>query len=523
VAGAGSALPTKGSYNFNPQTGQIVPVDVGNGSKMAGYVVNGYTYVPVKQLANMTGGELSNYNSQNLTIDVNGVSIPVFIDKNGVGYTPIRHMADAMGMEAGYNQNAGGGVSDVYLRQGQQQTLSEPAPVTDEEGLRLADEKTQMEQMIQQLLQQMNMPPEMPGIPEFQNPYYERQQLIYEDFLEQARAMINPEYAKARETISQVNEQQRQLMMQRLAGKGQPFGGLREELEMQLSSDLMSQLSDQDMAALQQSYQVAQSLSEQDEEKARWLAEQAFQQWQAQANMTQQNYSNQVSTYNNNLARLMDIAKYYQDIYNTDQAAQSEAERLAQEQSMEQAKLDWQQQEAMLKYLYPSMDTVYQNENISATDQAKMSLDEWMHQTPSGNSQLSYQGSLANANARLQAANISAANSQSKPTQWQLQAQADQIANQLAPALGTYKSWDDLQASIERMGATPGMNPYVLESLQKLANDNYRYKYFANSAVGEKAIENTNWKSGYDPLRVNWNQLFSNQTGLTIPGQMPGQ
>jgi hypothetical protein len=53
-------------------------------------------------------------------------------------------------------------------------------------------------------------------IPEFQNSYENRQQLIYEDFLEQARAMINLEYAKARETITcQANDKKMPVLIEK--------------------------------------------------------------------------------------------------------------------------------------------------------------------------------------------------------------------------------------------------------------------------------------------------------------------
>jgi len=103
------------------------------------------------------------------------------------------------------------------------------------------------------------------------------------------------------------------MLIQKLAGKGQPFGGLREEMEMQLSRDFMSQLSQQDMEQIEEAMKIAQSLSEQDEERARYIADQAWKRWQAQTQQAQQQYQWEVDQKNSKLSGLQNMAKYLQD------------------------------------------------------------------------------------------------------------------------------------------------------------------------------------------------------------------
>jgi len=270
---------------------------------------DGYTYVPIRQLANMTGSQLGNYDAQNLTIDVNGVKVPVHIDANGVGYTPVRNMAAAVGADVGWEDN-GSGVSKVVMSSGGNQNQAEPPPVLNEQ--QLEPEMEQLNQIIEQLLQEQQKPVEMPQYPNM--PEMPPQEPVsYETFLEKARGMINPAYAQARETLSRINQQQRDMLIQKLAGKGQPFGGLREEMEMQLSRDFMSQLSQQDMEQIEEAMKIAQSLSEQDEERARYIADQAWKRWQAQTQQAQQQYQWEVDQKNSKLSGLQNMAKYLQD------------------------------------------------------------------------------------------------------------------------------------------------------------------------------------------------------------------
>ncbi|MCL6611605.1 MAG: hypothetical protein K6T66_08730 [Peptococcaceae bacterium] len=493
----------QGSYGFDSNANKI-PVNLGNGQVINGVMKDGYTYVPIKQMANMMGGQLGNYDPNNLTIQVNGKTVPVHIDSNGVGYAPVRNMADAFGASVGWNSKSDGSVSDVFLAQ---PTVNQQQPVIDQQKLLEEQQLAERQKMIEELLKQFQQPIPMPQMPEM--PQIPQQQPSYEDFLERAREMINPAYAKARETLSKVNEQQRQLMIQRLAAKGQPFGGLREEMEMQLAQDFMNQLSDQDMQQLSEALKIAQSLSEQDEQQARWLADQAWQRWQAQANMAQQQYQYAVADRNNRLTGLMNLARYLQ-----------EEEQARREAALEQAKFYWQQKKDLLPYTTPDANTVFRMGNISADKAADLEMERWKWENPSANAYLGYQGDLARANSY---------SSNYTPPQWVEQQGYDAVANQFADALQSYASYEDMIGGIQ--SAKPYLDPMTAEALMRLAKSMEPLYYYTNPAGQKVGKSGPKFKpaeesptGGYDPLRVKWNTspYAGSQYGGTIDGAMPG-
>ncbi|MCL6612719.1 MAG: hypothetical protein K6T66_14380 [Peptococcaceae bacterium] len=410
----------------------------------------------------MTGSRLTNYDDKNLTIEVNGVKVPVHIDASGVGYTPVRNMAAALGADVGW-EDSGGGVSKVVMKQSE--TL--PKPVTEQ----VDPEIEKLNQIIEQLLKEQQQPIPMPQFPQMPE-LPPRQPVSYETFLERAREMLNPAYARAREALSKVNEQLRQQMIQRLAGKGQPFGGLREELEMQLARDFMSQLSQQDLEQIEEAVKMAQSLSEQDEERARYIADEAWKRWQAQTQLMQQQYQWQAEQRNDRIAGLQTLAKYLQDQMESRRRAELDAQKFA----LDQEKFAWDKE----KFFLPSGDTVYRYENIPASDLAQMELEWQKHQTPSGSA-------LANAQAYIQGAAMRANAYNNNPSVTEIRARAAAIADGFTDQLLAYPDAQSMLLGVEQFIASNQADPYVAQALRDKAKylaDNFYYETTTDPFTG---------------------------------------